>query len=536
MIPLRPGLIPFPAWLSRKFLRVSLLPYLIIIFFTVTARAQSDSPKLEVTPAVAKVFANRKTPVLVVVRNPASTPLSNLELSAYTDAILNIEGQDQKLDSLAGKSEYAWVIQLSTKDKGEFAPGILHFRLNYLNGSGGKGSTRGVMLASLEVKNGALESSAEIADVKIESTLESLTEQTPGKVYVVITNKINKEVTATVTPTWPYGLRRPKNEENKDYVVTLAPYQTSHVEVGVEAKERVRPGKHLLVFDVMLGWNESGQPQVRHNIIARPVEVGVLGESQILTLIGAPSFLLLPGVLVLLTIKTIWSLKWFKVKGQPATFPLEVKSLEFVFAAITISLLLTGAYILLWHNLFDGYGLQDIILVWVFSVFIIGLLGYALVAKIYEWHWRRVTPSVDDEEIPFLEKLGRRGLGIFLDMADFKIKVNNQDFIQRAFLLESRQDAGDTIWVAPPISIQWTDNADDDFKARVREQLQNVKADPSALATLLSMGTENGAGQPARVVVAWQQLNTLNRPAEYKTSELIQPAGRSRIVNEDEGL
>ena len=532
MIPLRAILLSFPVCLPRKLPRACLL--LAILFLTVTASAQSDSPKLEVAPTAAKVFANRKTPVLVVVRNPSPTPLSNLELNSYTDAFLTIEGQGYKLDSLAAKSEYAWVIQLSTKQNGEFAPGTVQFRLDYSNGPG-KDSARGVALASLEVKNGVLESAAEIADVKVETTLESLTEQTPGKVYLVITNKINKEVTATVTETLPYGLKRPQDEEKKVYAVTLPPYQTDRVEIGVEAKERVRPGKHLLVFDVRLAWNEAGQQQVRHNIIARPVDVGVLGESQILTLIGVPSFLLLPGFLVLLTIKIVWSLKWFKVKGQPATFPWDVKSAEFAFAAITISFVLTGIYSV-WHNLLDGYGLRDIIFVWFFSVFIVGILGYAIVVNIYKWYWRRVTPSVDDRDpVPFLRKLGRRGLGINLELAEFGIKVNNQDLIQQAFLLESREDPGETIWVAPPIDIRWTENADDEYKANVREQLQ-AGNDPSALEKLLTLGKGNGIDQPARVVVSWRQLDRLNLPAEYKTSALIQVRGRSRIVNEDEGL
>lgn len=533
MTPLRLILMPLPVS-SQKFPRASLFVYLVIALLTVTARAQSDGPKLEVTPAVAKVFANRNTPVLVVVRNPAATPLRNLELSAYTDAILNIEGQGQKLDSLAAKSEYAWVIGLATKQNGEFAPGTIHFRLDYMIGSGGEGSTRGVSLASLEVKSGALESAAEIADVKIESTLESLTEQTPGKVYLVITNKINKEVTATVKPTLPYGLKPPKDEEKKDYVVSLPPYQTGAVEIGVEAKERVRPGKYLLVFDVMLSWNESGQQQVRHTMMARPVDIGVLGESQILTLIGVPSFLLLPGFLVLLTIKTVWSLQWFKVKGQPATFPLEVKSVDFAFIAITISLVVTGLYSLLWQNLLEGYGLRDIISVWFVSVFIVGLLVYAAVSKIYQWHWRRVTPSVDDDPISFLRKLGRRHLGILLETAEFRIKANNQDVAQQAFLLESRQDAGDTIWVASPISIEWTDKADDNFKKEVRAQLQ--AADAAELAKLLSAGKANGVAQPARAVVKWQEYNALRGPAEYKTNELTRVTGTSRIVNEDEGV
>jgi hypothetical protein len=536
MIPVEAFLMSFPDCLLRKFPKAYLFLFLVILALTLTVRAQPASAKLEVAPAAAKVFANRKTPVLVVVRNPSSTPLTNLELTSYTDAILNVEGQGYKLDTLAAKSEYAWVIELSTKPSGEFAPGTVQFRLDYSNGPG-KDSARGVALASLEVKNGVLESAAEIADVKVETTLESLTEQTPGKVYLVITNKINREVTATITPTWPYGLQRPKDEENKAYAVTLPPYQTDRVEIGVEAKERVRPGKHLLVFDVMLAWNESGQQQVRHNIIARPVDVGILGESQILTLIGIPSFLLLPGFLVLLTIKIVWSLKWFKVKGQPATFPWEVKSAEFSFTAITISFVLTGAYIFLVHNLFEGYGLRDIIFVWFFSVFIVGILGYALVANIYKWYWKRVTPSVDDEDpVPFLRKLGRRGLGIFLELAEFGINVDNQNVLQRAFLLESREDAGETIWVAPPINIQWTNNADGDYKTSVREQLQADANDAAALATLLSVGRGNGADQAARVVVSWKQLDTLNRPAEYKTSALTRLIGRTRIVNEDEDL
>jgi len=484
--------------------------------------------KLEALPTTAKIFPNRKTPVLVVVRNPTANPLNNLTLSWYSDAIVDVTGDGLKLSSLPANAEHAWTIQVGSTANGEFAPGSLHFRLDYSNGN----ETPGVLLTSVEVQSGAVQNSADIADVKIESTLESLTQQTPGKVYIVVTNKINKRLTATITPTWPYGLESTTNQSS--YVIDLQPYQTAAVEVGVKAKDRVRPGKHLLIFDATLAWDESGQPQVRHNIVTRPVDVGVLGESQILTLIGVPSFLLLPGFLVLLTVKIAWSLKWFKVKGQPTAFPWDVKSAEFAFAAITISFLLTGSYSWLWQNLFDGYGLRDIIIVWFLSVFVIGFLGYVLVAFVYRWRWRRVTPSVDDEPIPFLQKLARRRLGLVLDRAQFKIKVNGQDTDQEAFLLESTENAGDTIWVAPPITIRWPDEADENLKQSVRNQLE--EGNPKALAALLEAAAGDGIQNNARPIVSWAQLGTLNRPTELKTSDFVQIVAQTRLVNEDEGL
>jgi hypothetical protein len=505
---------------------------------SVPIRAQSVTPKLEVLPSTAKVYPNRKTPVTVVIRNPTWIRLVGLELSWYTDAVVNVEGDTLKLGALGRNSEHAWLIQLSAKANEEFVPGTVHFRLDYA-ARGRRGSTvaSGVALCSLEVQSGALEDADQVADARIETTLESLTEQTPGKVYVVVTNKTGKSITATVVPTWPYGIK-PEDAQKQSYAITLAPHQSNSVEIGVMAKERVRPGKHLLVFDVTLTWNESGQLETRHKIVTQPVDVGVLGESQILTLIGVPSFLLLPGFLVLLTIKIVWSLGWFKGKGQPAEFPLKVKSAEFALVATTVSLFVTGGYSLLLHNLLDGYGLRDIINVWLLSVFFIGFLGYVAVASVYRWHWRRVTPSSEDEPIPFLGKLGRRGLSINLERAEFSRTINNQNAIQTAFLLESRDDAGETIWVAPAIDIRWTDATDDAFKTLVRDQLQaGGSGDPTALATLLRLGTEtNGGQQAARVIVNWRPLGGLNRPAEYKMSDLIQAAGRARIAIETEDI
>lgn len=492
-------------------------------------RAESTGLQLEVLPETVKVSSVRQTRALVVVRNPTTNVLSNLRLSWFTDAEVQLLTNEPAINSLGPQSQHAWELVFSLPPA-QFKPGTVYFRVDYSIGGNGP---LGVAVASMQVVSGALEDADKIADVRIETTLESLNQQNPGKVYLVITNKTDTPLKATVKPVWPDFIMA-DDESRQVYSLDLAPHYTDSIEIGVRAKERVRPGKHLLLFDVMLVELGSGQQVARHKIVTRPVNVGVFGESQILTLLGVPSFLLLPGFLVLAMVKMTWKWRRFRVSGQADTFPWDVKSAEFALAAITISMVVTAAYSWLWSNLLSGYGLQDVIVVWFISIFI-GFVGYVGGITFLRWRRRRLTPSTSDQPIALLEKLGRRKQGIYLNRGEFSIKSNNAEKQQRAILLDPIEGLGETIWVAPYITLRWTNHTKPALKKQILKELEPPGPRNAArLAELLKNGSVGTDGGRVQVTANWKPIESLSRPAELKKSDFKKFLGETRIVDVEE--
>jgi hypothetical protein len=527
-------------------LTTTLLGLIAINIFTLacfkTAYAD-EAPKIqvEVSMETVKLTLDREVKLLVVARNPSTATLRNIKLSWLTSATVDVESENSTLDFLKANEEHAWTIRISAKKDEQFIPGTINFLIDYTVETEGQPlSPKRVAVSSLTVENSPVEDVDQIADVKIETTLESLNAQNPGKVYLVITNKTSMTLNVEITPRWPEPIKI-EDDQSKIYSTLIAPYQSNTRAIDVKAKERVRSGKYLLFFDVLFKWGAAGNEQSRHKIVTRPVDIGVMGESQLLTLLGVPSFLLLPGFLMLVTYKILWSISTFRVKGQPEKFLLEVKSAEFWLVAITISIIVSGAYSMLWYDLLSGYGLWDIITLWFLSVILLGIGGYLLGIFLYKAYRYWNTPSREDTPIRFLKKLGKLKLKIVCDRGEFKTKVDNQEQLQRFYLLEAYEDAGDKIRVAPAITLKWTDATTPAFKERVREQLEpDGEGDPTQLAQILEEGT-NTKGEtnlnvrPAQVTVEWESIGTLDRPGEVNKSDFVRYAGPARIVDEDAG-
>jgi hypothetical protein len=143
----------------------------------------------------------------------------------------------------------------------------------------------------------------------------------------------------------------------------LSPHQTSIIPIKITTSDRVPPGKHFLVFDVHFAWSEDGK-QLGNIIVTQEVKVGVLGESEILTVLGLPSFLILPGFLMLVTIRLLWNLGIVKSPEPIGEFPLQVEKPDFWVVSITISGIVAVLYPLFTkRNYLDSYGLKDIIVI-----------------------------------------------------------------------------------------------------------------------------------------------------------------------------
>ncbi len=566
----------FNRYSQTKKITTKSLVSIIAIFLTLLiglAHAESGKLELEVLPASVELpSTGKEVQTIVVVRNPTEEVLYNVHLSTFSDTGVAIKDNEQHLDSLTSTAEFAWNIKLSQQQH-DLVSGSVYFRVDYAYRKEKNGQLiPRVLIKSLEVKSRKISPIEQIAGIEVKTTLKSLNENRPGIAHLIIKNKSDVSIQIKdVLPTGPNFIcfqnncsddSKEQTQDDNIFLKPLSPHKTLVIPIQIIAKDRVQPGKHLLLFNVLIEWREAGQIQKDHLIVTQEVDVGVLGESEILKLLGLPSFLLLPGFLIITTIGLLWNLGFLRLKSDIDKFPLEVNTPEFWLISITLSGLVAFGYILTGRNYLESYGLRDIANVWLFSVFALGLGVYLLTMLGRNLYISGRMPSEKDKPITILKKLSRQKRRVYLERVDLEI-IRGQT--KHVFLLEPPGSSRDKLWVGPYILMEWLDEEIekrdlqlyilpiiwllrlhhsciagilflrrsqtqkkiDELQKKIAHQL-NSNGNPRTLATLLEEGIKKKCLQ-----VRWKPINSLNKPKEVKAEKLQTKASKDVIVEQD---
>src|SRR5262249_14594179 len=100
-------------------------------------------------------------------------------------------------------------------------------------------------------------------------------------------------------------------------------------------------GKFMLVFEVQAAWRERGLNRSASPLAKHEFDVGVLGESDLQTLLtaaGVPTFLLAPGFLIVIAFVLLWNLT------STNRIALDLKKPEFWSIAILLSMVAAAVY------------------------------------------------------------------------------------------------------------------------------------------------------------------------------------------------
>lgn len=486
--------------------------FICLLLMTVRGSASaedSDKPDtrqpgavLEVSPSsVELVPGGRFAESLLILRNPSAASLVDIKITTFADADVDRKIEPAEVQSVIPKGELAWQLTVSTKSGGP-TNGTLFFRVDYVQ----KAGTDRIPKVAYTKLSFTSRDIAEIAEVKIETTLDSLDEHHPGKVYLVVTNKSSQAISLRdFAPEGPAFIRFSKawfDDKKQKGELGFLPHQTRSIPADVEANGRVQPGKHLLVFTVEFEWDQKGVVQKRSAVVTQPVEVGVLGESAALKLLGVPSFLFIPGVLAVATWGLLWNWGVLRSKKDTTKFPFSfdqpITNLQFWVVAITVSVLIVMGYSLLNPGILRIYNLEDLVRLWLASVFGVGVMGYLAIIGWREICRRMRTPSVTDTPLKLLEKLGRQKLSTFRERVNTKLRPDEGP--RRAFLLQERSTERVTSWVGPAVSLAWQPNLPPEIQS-VKDEVTKQRwraGDPGQAAKDLKK-----AGQA--VAIQWKQ-------------------------------
>jgi hypothetical protein len=398
-----------------------------------------EALEMTVLPETVSVTRSEMTDVEVVVKNLHTDQAQDLLLTWFPSRGVEVSTSETMLANLPAGDFHAFRIAVGQSGRGTL-PGKVTFKITYR--FAGETITR-FASAPLSIESTTLESVSSVASLEIRTTLASLSEQRPGTLYLLVSNKSDVPVTlAEVSWRVPEFVTLTAADP---IPITVAPGMTRIVKFDVTAGGALQPGKHLIVINGLFEWRTADKTLSGNLVASQEASVEVFGESAILGLIAVPAVLLLPGALIVLTFAL--GLAWRSKKDE---LPVDPKTPMFWVIAVPLSVLVAVIYPWLGgQNYLLAYNLGDLVVLWIVSTLTGAIAFFAWWGA--EATYRHLTvPKATDDERTVLAKLKRRQSRVYRP----RVKVKDDAGEVGAFLLERRVRLG-TAWVGPRILLEF---------------------------------------------------------------------------------
>ena len=345
---------------------------------------------------------------MLVVRNGGSAPVKNVCLTAFTNGLAELvrspfplqrpgTSEDANEGSCSGllipelaAAEAFWTAVDVKLPGPAAATAPIQFNASYELASSGK-PARTVTTGTLDVKPVAgFGANALQVEAKVVSAVLHDTQKT--RVTVLITNGGTEPLELTIEPVGPKWATL---EVDGPAPRIVEPQSSVSVAYELTANERVEPRKHTGMFSVVA---KGSCGRILRRVATYDITYGVYGESAILTTLGVPSLLVLPGFLLLSTWMFLSRLETTRIgwllERNTTDFRVSAKDPEFWLLGITISLVF---YAVGFSPLGYGrpYGLADLAEVWAKSIGIGLVLYLGLLAAWRVWVGRTTLRSGD---------------------------------------------------------------------------------------------------------------------------------------------
>jgi hypothetical protein len=491
----------------------------LVVAPTLGTAQDTQQAVLEIIPESLTLSLNGHATVTVVLRNGNARPLTNVQLSWLSNEGVMAAAPGPRLSRLASYAAHRWTLDVS-RPAGAPLAGTLYVRTDFEWQRGEAGAPiPATAIRALAVRAPEAEKADGWATVQLLTALTSLQERRPGKIYLVVTNKtadslcvgrvashVPSFVTAVVADRGLAAEPLPPGET-----------RTLTVDVTIVADSAIKAGKHLLVFELPLARGRAGASRRATLIASQQIDVGAFGDSELLTLLGVPSFLVLPGFLIVATIGLLWTYCGLRnATGAIPAFPFRTKDADFWMIAVTLSVISAFVYpIFTRRNYLDGYGMRDVAGVWIGCV-VLSLAAFGIVTGVWRWkRWdnarklRDRVPAEADDQLVTLEKLARRGLSLTRPQVEVTVGGNPQ----RGFLLAQNLASTDGLWVAPGVTITALGGAPPEVLTQRDTLLQEGQA--AAVAEFLR---SEEAQQWLKL--AWQPQGAFTGPQRFPRADL----------------
>lgn len=456
-------------------------------------------------PSIVNTSAGFTAEARIVLQNPGNGILRNVSLNYLSNDGITAELGKPSAAAAVSKGQIVWPVRIIVPSTAHL-PGTVVFDASYRIGR-----TVNHLFASIAVQS---DGAQKLVDATLDGTPDPVSQQRPSAVYLMITNYLDVAVQVCASPqSLSGGLEIPRIDPFQ-----VPPHSTAARRVDLGARFRVTPGVQTVALDVNVRWSRDGQDDQRSFTLTKPVTVGVFFESELLKALSIPSFLLLPGCLVIFTMQLMLSLGIMGLKNQSNLPDITVASPGFWILSISVSWIFVLAYYgITGVNCLLGYGLGDMEIIWVASIALGAVTFLAIAWRYRDWRRDHVFTSTDTP-LQVLDKLGKNGLGPLLPRTKFRI--NNLEF--SGFVIEKIDEDQAIAWVAPRISVRWGDSSAAQALQKRFNAIMNGSRDPKALADLFdSAGNEAVLTFETNGVVPNPYHLKLEAITEYMSSDLI---------------
>ncbi|MGH9430561.1 MAG: hypothetical protein ACRD3T_03375 [Terriglobia bacterium] len=481
--------------------------------------ARSEDVTLEVQPATIAVSPwYQQVEACVVLKNASNSALLKPKLTFFSNDGFQVEVGRGSRDSLRVGESVAWPVRVTHIESAR-VPGTVQFEASFTAASSGAGQHA---FATLSVAAAADAAQPKPVEISLEGTFDAIAQHRPGVGYLLVTNSLDVPVTVT-------GVRVQKPESiqtdspQKFAPIIVPAHSTGETGITLEAASRLTPGTYVVLLDVSMEWDRDGHHESRHLMVSKPVSVGIFFESDLLKLLGVPSFLLLPGCLFLFTMQLLVTLGVLGVKDVSRLPQLPVTAPGFWIIAVTFSALFAYFYNLATGiNYLDRYGVDDLRNAWLWSI-VIGVAFYLLAGLITKkWREARV-PTTQDEPIAMLRKMSKHGVG--LEVVPVKYLLNKEEL--HGYPAERMEDDQTLLWVVPKITVAWEDSAEAEKAQDAFEQQVNARKKLHELADTLER-----AVREKQASVSWSAvLGAVAHPYHLKVETITGYSAPEVIVD-----
>ncbi len=498
----------------------------------ITPPPDSGAPSLDVEPATIEGrTVSLAEPIEVEVRLKAGDcDLTDIKLSSFSnDGIVStiVGGAPDSVSRLAANAEHAWRLRLAPAEGGALAPAAISTNVIAAFTEARDEPRQRYLFKDIKISAPPTVTVPVLVDIEIKGSLDALSHERPGRLYVIATNKHSRAVQVAIPQV--FGPKFVEFAGPAAGATAAVAYGDAKVfAYDVTATDQVVPGKYPIMVAVSVTAPEGLSGSL---VKSQDVEVAVLGESELLTKVGAPSILFLPGLLFLLAWQLLWSVG--KPKAERDAYEMTPTSGGFWVVAVTISLVCAFVYpfailAVLRQNrdYLTGYGLKDFLYLFamtlgsacVLFVFWLSLRWVAArVRELIAWWTVPATGEVPQET---LRKLGWVGASILCKLAHPAAPPANAT--QRVFILEPWREPA-FLWIAPALQVLETDNA----PPEALNFLQQVRTGQITSAWTIYGWVKKGL-KKGWWTLQWEPVGTLGGPRKDSTNDWPEAAGEQR--------
>lgn len=376
-------------------------------------------------PAELQIAEGQTRETVLSVRNSSDRVMSGLRFTVRTDRGLHADVEGRRTGLAAGA---VMTVPVSVRRTVEAPGSAMVFAIVAYAAGSGADAIESSMVATLTVTSPptAVERKAEIT-IGAAGSREQLIQYQETDLFFTIANPsqsaqdvsplvVSYPSYLTVKYLKPHGdpVKGAKGRLEVDNFATLKPGDAEVVRLSVAADQPLQPGKVLVHVTARATDRTDGS--VGTAVGSQTIDLQVLGESGVLTLLGVPALLFVPGLVWILVLWALWRFvapkRDFSLNPGGQDKLVEGKVALWVFALLPslafpfIYPVVTGA-LGQERDYRKAYGLDDILYVWIMAA-VAALLVWAIAVSGRWAYVRLFIPRERDRPLTLLAKYGRR--------------------------------------------------------------------------------------------------------------------------------